>query len=232
MSKPRHGVPCYQHDSYHPECSDCYHICGGEHASRDCGEPVSKERKNFGTILTNASAADRPDGDFYGTPSDVTQALFNFLPTISIRVWEPASGTGSMARVIEATGREVIETDLSNGQDFLETTSLLAPWIITNPPFKLAHRFIEHAARLKAQGIALLLKSQYWHASGRRLLFERLRPSYVFPLTWRPDFHYGRKGGSPTMDVLWTVWLHPYTQPTLYIPLPRPVALKQGVQPA
>lgn len=30
-------------------------------------------------------------------------------------------------------------------------------------------------------------------------------PSYVLPLTWRPDFLYGAKSGRPTMELLWTV---------------------------
>lgn len=30
--------------------------------------------------------------------------------------------------------------------------------------------------------------------------------AYVLPLTWRPDFMGGERGGTPTMEVHWTVW--------------------------
>jgi hypothetical protein len=51
----------------------------------------------------------------------------------------------------------------------------------------------------------MLLKSQYWHAAKRHQLFNTHTPAYILPLTWRPDFMFGERGGAPTMDVLWTV---------------------------
>jgi hypothetical protein len=67
-----------------------------------------------------------------------------------------------------------------------------------------------------------LLKSQYWHSKRREKLFQRIRPAQVFPLTWRPDFHFGAKGSAPTMEVLWTVWRSPYRSKfTKYEPLSK-----------
>ena len=34
-------------------------------------------------------------------------------------VWEPAAGSGKMARVLEAAGLRVLSTDILAGQDFL-----------------------------------------------------------------------------------------------------------------
>ena len=74
----------------------------------------------------------------------------------------------------------------------------------------------------------MLLKSQYWHAAKRAQLFREIPPSYVLPLTWRPDFLFkernGEKGASPLMDVMWCVWLTPHMQGayTEYKPLMRP----------
>ena len=78
--------------------------------------------------------------------------------------------------------------------------------MITNPPFALSEAFILKALQ-HAPIVAMLLKSQYWHAAKRQQLFNAHMPAYIFPLTWRPDFMFGERGGAPTMDVLWTVWI-------------------------
>lgn len=163
--------------------------------------------------------------DFYPTPPDVTIAILDFLALpIKYTIWEPACGTGAMSKVIEERGYLTISTDISHagygeeGQDFLKTTRK-ADAIITNPPFKLASQFIEHAVPL-ANTVALLLKSQFWHAATRTPLFNKFKPAYILPLTWRAKF-IPERGKSPTMDHLWCVWVKGHTE-TKYIPLTRP----------
>lgn len=166
------------------------------------------------SVLANRSAADRRDKDYYPTPSEVTHALMRFLQLEpSTRIWECACGEGHMAEVIKEYGHEVIATDIREtgygigGRDFTQEAELLAPVIITNPPFKVSEQFIRHAIGLGADMVAMLLKSQYWHAERRTKLFSELPPAYVLALNWRPDFLFGAKGGAPTMEVLWTVWI-------------------------
>ena len=175
--------------------------------------------------LANATAKDRPPTDFYQTPDAVTLALMGWLSLNRADViWEPACGDGMMQRVLERSGNRVIGTDLSSGKDFL-STERTADWIITNPPFSRATEFIERAHAVRPRkGIALLLKSQFWHALRRNELFYRLRPAAVLPLSWRPDFLFGAKSGAPTMEVLWTVWrMSPHNPSlTIYEPLARP----------
>lgn len=174
-------------------------------------------------ILANRSASDRPATDFYATPYDVTRALLLYLSLPkTTTIWEPAAGDGRMVKEIEANGYRCRSTDLSAGEDFLQATSNLDEWIITNPPFIHARAFIEKAAQLAPQGFAYLLKSQFWHAATRRELFYRYRPSYVLPLSWRPDFLFGSKSSSPTMEVLWTVWQPPFDKETILDVLARP----------
>ncbi|GAB7057372.1 hypothetical protein JCM16163A_41210 [Paenibacillus sp. YK5] len=78
--------------------------------------------------------------------------------------------------------------------------------IITNPPFNLSADFILKAIG-EADVVAMVLKSQYWHASKRTKLFQQYPPAYVLALNWRPDFLNKERGGSPTMECLWTVWI-------------------------
>ena len=165
-----------------------------------------------GNTLANKSAKDRPPTDFYPTPPNVTVALMNYLniPKDAV-IWEPACGQGHMSKAIEGLGYKVISTELEqtgygeNGVDFLTCEPKECSFIITNPPFNISVEFIERAFSL-GKPVALLLKSQYWHAQKKTEIFKKYKPRYVLPLNWRPDFHFGKKGGSPTMEVLWTVW--------------------------
>ena len=132
-----------------------------------------------------------------------------------------------MARCLSRHGYSVCSTTLHDqgfghvGVDFLTTEAAAGQMVITNPPFKLAAEFIQHCVRLQVP-FALLLKSQFWHAAGRLRLFEQHRPQAVLPLTWRPDFHFGSKGGAPTMEVCWTVWGRHPAETTNYYPLNKP----------
>lgn len=179
-------------------------------------------------VLANASAADRPDTDFYATPEDVTEALILKMGwPKSMTVWEPAAGDGRMANVFLNRGYKVMPTDISEGPEWDFThwsrpVDCLGDLIVTNPPFIASEQFIHSAYQLRPQAFAFLLKSQYWHASRRYKLFHQCRPSRILPLTWRPDFLFGKKSSAPTMDVLWTVWEYPYDNTTTtFEPLTR-----------
>ena len=177
----------------------------------------------------------RRELDFYPTPSNVTEALMLFLAKQGLgvmKIWEPACGSGAMSKVMEAHGHNVFSSDIQYLSFGHETVDYLAAApkvnmdaIITNPPFSLAEDFIRKSVS-EARVVAMLLKSQYWHASSRRRLFEDLQPSFVLPLTWRPDFleHtrlLGEKKGAPTMEVAWTVWIKGNAD-TRYMPLGKP----------
>lgn len=186
-----------------------------------------------GSVLANRSAIDRNKTDFYETPVEVTEALLDFLEERRHlvlecdEIWEPACGRGKMAEVMRGRGYHVVCTDLhdhgygESGVDFLKKNRG-SSWIITNPPFSLATEFVKRAMELE-RNCAFLVKSQFWHAKTRLALFREHQPSYVLPLTWRPDFLFGAKSGSPTMECCWVVWAGPpgwnYTE---YLPLEKP----------
>ena len=189
-----------------------------------------------GSILANRSAVDRNKTDYYRTPPEVTVALLNFLeeqgrlcPSSDCVIWEPACGTGEMVEAMEGKGYTVKFSDLyptgyrgdNAPVDFLKSDpSVFCDWIITNPPFSQAEKFIRRALEI-GKPCAFLLKSQFWHARSRLPLFREHPPAYVLPLTWRPDFLWGAKSSSPTMECLWTVWLGKDVI-TEYHPLERP----------
>ena len=172
------------------------------------------------SLANSGDQAKRRELDFYPTPPEVTHALMQFLTSKNLInknsvVWEPACGNGAMSEVLSEYSGAVMSSDVRNTEygtgkvDFL-SAEIPCGAIITNPPFALAEQFIRHAIG-QSTLVAMLLKSQYWHAAKRINLFKEFPPAYVLPLTWRPDFLYDQRQngakGAPTMEVLWTVWV-------------------------
>jgi hypothetical protein len=152
----------------------------------------------------------RQDRDLYITPAWVTEELLKHIRKPR-RVWEPASGTGSMADTIRKhTSAEVLESDISTGSDFLTTTGNFAGDIITNPPFNLARQFIEHAlqATKQHQGLcAFLLKVDFDSGKTRRHLFQN-HPAFLFKLTLLQRIVWFDNGPAtaPSENHAWFVW--------------------------
>ena len=154
------------------------------------------------------NAHERKPYDFYPTPPEVTHALVSRIPVIARqRVWEPACGDGAMVRVLESRGAKVAASDVRETSvgvvhdflaDFGPDEGPEIDWIITNPPFQPAAKFIEKCLHLKTcekyrtLSFAFLLKSTYWHSKKRLGLFNKAPPSWVLPLTWRPAF-FGKR---------------------------------------
>ncbi len=162
--------------------------------------------RNLGAAMAGGNGT-RREHDFYPTAPEATLALLKkeqrHLEAYGT-VWEPACGDGAIAKLLPGN---VIATDLIDRgygtlADFL-TSPKRAPAIVTNPPFKLARQFIEHAWWLEVDYLALLLKSTFWHAANRVSLWRGWAPTVEYKLTWRLDF---TGQGSPTMDCSWIVW--------------------------
>jgi hypothetical protein len=171
-------------------------------------------------LANGGDSTKRRELDFYPTPPEVTHALMQFLEMKGLvcrdsLIWEPACGNGAMSSVLSEYADDVHSTDIRQtgfgigGSDFL-TSQFDCDAVITNPPFVLSEQFITHAL-CQSPIVAMLLKSQYWHAQKRVELFKKHSPAYVLPLTWRPDFLFDQREngakGAPTMEVHWTVWV-------------------------
>lgn len=160
----------------------------------------------------------RKERDLYETPEWVTEALLPHLHLSSINgsIWEPACGSGKMARVLEAKLRGVVQSDIDTGTDFLLVQGSDAKGIdaiITNPPYDLAQEFIEHALRLMepVQGIiAMLLRTDFDHAKSRAHLFRDC-PAYSKKLVlmkriaWFVEAN-GKPKASPSFNHAWYIW--------------------------
>lgn len=171
--------------------------------------------------------------DYYSTPREVTIALIDFLKhegliEQSMTVLEPACGEGAISEVLIENGYKVVSSDIretgygTGSVDFLDGNRINGiDWVITNPPFLMAHAFI-YKCFFMGKRFALLLKSQYWHSARRLNTFRERKPYAVCPLTWRPAF----TGNANLMDFLWTVWTEDDCE-TKYVPLAKPQTNEQ-----
>ena len=128
---------------------------------------------------------DRDDKDFYPTPPEATEALFEREEFYG-NVWECASGDGAMSKVIEKYNNcyssDIQTTDWiygDTGVDFLSKTynyeNMMAHThnnIITNPPYRYAREFVEQAKKYANKKIAMLLKLVFLESKGRYEMFQ------------------------------------------------------------
>jgi hypothetical protein len=185
------------------------------------------------TIAASKERWERKPADFYPTPSEATEALLDYLSLLGPkRIHEPCCGEGHISKVLEAHGHRVTSSDLHDtgygtpGIDYLATREKNPRFydydaVITNPPFSLAEQFIRRALR-DAPLVAMFLPNNYWHAEGRRRLFESRPPMAVLALTWRPAFLEKERGKSPLSNFIWTVWNDAYRGSTQYKLLAKP----------
>jgi len=160
----------------------------------------------------------RNTNDFYPTPDSATQALLN-REYFSVDVWEPACGDGAISKMLERRNHTVISTDLidygygSSGRDFLFEQELLAPSIITNPPFSLAHEFAQKALDLGATKLALLVRLQFLEGIKRGEFFSRHPPATVWVFSKRLSFNVdGKFKSGGVMAFAWFVWKKDITE--------------------
>lgn len=189
--------------------------------------------KGLGRSMTGGGdKVNRRGNDYYPTPPDVTRALLRVEHHCIANtaregvVWEPCGRGGAIMRELERDGFTPVGTDIvadpANGveqADLLTVKRSKAKAVVTNPPFAIAGEMIWHLLdTLKVEYLALLLKSQFWHAEGRRELFRLYPPARIYALTWRPDFI---GGGAPTMECQWCVWQRGWASGTHYHLLAR-----------
>ena len=108
---------------------------------------------------SNHSDEDREQHDFYATEPKALELLLekeHFFPY----VWECACGNGHLSEVLKAHGYEVRSSDLCAREyedteelDFLKVSkddirNDFQRDIITNPPYKYAKEFVEHALEI------------------------------------------------------------------------------------
>ena len=110
--------------------------------------------KNFSA---NNASGKRKKSDFYETPYSLTRKFLD-VETFdkSLSVCEPACGAGAISKILEERWQSNKVTAYDKETNFLWETGNY-DYIVTNPPFSLAHEFIQKAKLVANNKFALLL---------------------------------------------------------------------------
>jgi hypothetical protein len=177
---------------------------------------------------SNHTSEERESNDYYATEPKALELLLE-LELFAPNVWECACGEGHLSEVLMNRGYNVISSDLIDrgygyaGVDFLETTKPFDGDIITNPPYKFAKEFVEHALDLITDGhkVAMFLKVQFLEGKARRELFEKHPPKVIYVASSRllcaknGEFDKMRAGGGSAVAYAWFIWEKGYTGDTI-----------------
>ena len=175
----------------------------------------------------NYAQNERESNDYYATEPKAAHLLME-VEQFSPMIWECACGEGHLAKEFEKAGYKVYATDLIDRgygfqQDFLATPAppVYGFDIITNPPYKYAQEFVEHALDISADGckVAMLLKIQFLEGKARKELFKKYPPKTIYVSSGRlrcamnGDFEKYAK--SNAVCYAWYVWQKGYTGDTV-----------------
>ena len=180
----------------------------------------------------------REKDDYYPTPPEATKAMMGRCPWLvhtgfqpgdegqeghKYDIWEPACGEGHMSKVFEEYGLRTYSTDLvdrgygdAHNVDFLMEQKSHAPWIVTNPPYKLANDFVKHAYKLQSEsqygeGFIFLLRLAFLEGQKRYAeIFKDMPPTKVLVHTKRLTLIRGDHDeawyGSGKTAMAWFIW--------------------------
>lgn len=126
--------------------------------------------------------AEREKNDFYATNPHAMEIALPYFKAIGLshNVWECACGEGHLSEVLIKNGYNVYSSDLidrgyGDTKNFLACTEPFDGDILTNPPFKLAEKFVQRGMELVDDGhkVCLFLKIQFLESKSRYELFKK-----------------------------------------------------------
>ncbi len=168
---------------------------------------------------SNHSENERENNDYYATDPVALELLLE-KEQFSDRIWECACGAGHLSKVLENHGYDVKSTDLiyrgygQGGIDFLTYNGEFDGDIITNPPYKYAKEFVEHAIETVTDNhkVAMFLKLQFLEGKARRTLFDKYPPKTIYVATGRinccknGDFSKRQRDNNSAVAYAWFIW--------------------------
>lgn len=166
----------------------------------------------------------RAENDFYATDPIAIEGLMK-IEKLAYDIWEPACGMGHLAEPLKKAGYRVRCTDLidrgygEGGVDFLKQTGFIfCGDIITNPPYKLAEKFIRHGLEIIPEGykLCLFMKLTFLEGKKRQELFKEYPPKRVWVSSSRINCatNGNFEGTSSMMAQAWYIWEKGYQGPT------------------
>lgn len=146
----------------------------------------------------NNRKADAEANDYYATEPKAVELLLE-NEDFNHYIWECACGGGHITNVLKSAGYSVKSSDIidrgcKNTEiiDFLKTSKQdvardFPRDIVTNPPYKYAKEFVEHALDISMDStkVAMFLKLTFLEGKARRELFAKYPPKKVYVFSSR-----------------------------------------------
>lgn len=188
---------------------------------------TGNKRSAYATLgASNHSGGEREIDDYYATDPKALEVFLDKIDEDGIRlhknIWECACGEGHLSEVLKSRGYSVKSTDIidrgyseTSPVDFLKTNSYIYKGdILTNPPYKYAKEFVEKAMEVTRIGAytVMFLKIQFLEGQGRKELFKKYPPKYVYVNSKRQvcakngDFNKYANGTGTAICYCWFVW--------------------------
>src|SRR5690554_5522220 len=152
----------------------------------------------------------RRESDFYKTPESTIRSLFDVLyPPGGSEMCDPCAGDGRIIRVfkerypwfktfaveIRPEERENLEDAgteyIHSGIDFLEIGEIypIPRVFITNPPYSIAQKVIEHCFEIAPDAeVIMLLRQGFFSSKARKPFWDKHPVTQLYPLVERPSF--------------------------------------------
>lgn len=180
---------------------------------------------------SNHTSKQRQTNDYYATEPVAIDGLAHIWD-IPHMVYECACGEGHLSKRLEELGHKVYSTDLINrgygkgDVDFLQVKSLPdeCNCILTNPPYKIADKFVIHSLELLPEGgyCVMFLKTTFLEGKKRyQTIFSQTPPKYMFQFVSRvlcaknADFETMIEGGGSAVSYAWFIWEKGYKGDTI-----------------
>ena len=181
---------------------------------------IGNKAATFATLAaSNHSAGEREVNDYYATEPKAVELLLE-KETFNKHILEPSCGEGHISNVLIAHDYDVESYDLIDRgygrvQDFFDIQEFNGD-IITNPPYKVAAQFVQHAIDIVPIGnkVAMFLKLQFLEDKARRKFFNSNPPKTVYVASGRLNCAKNGefdKYTSSAVAYAWFVWEKGYT---------------------
>lgn len=166
----------------------------------------------------------RERNDYYATDPIAVEWLLK-LEDFSDDILEPACGEGHLSKRMIELGKNVVSSDIiDRGYGEVKNFFDYDSWhgdIITNPPYKFAQEFVEHAIKIIPEGrkVAMFLKIQFLEGKRRKEFFMKNPPIRVWVSSSRircalnGDFNTTKNGSA--VCYAWFVWQKGYKGDTI-----------------
>lgn len=169
---------------------------------------------------SNHTEKEREVNDYYATEPKAAELLIE-LEHFDKNIWECACGEGHLSKVFKEHGYNVFSSDLidrgyGEQMDFFKCNKPFKGDIITNPPYKYAAEFVEHAMQLVTDGhkVAMFLKLQFLESAKRAELFKKYPAKRIWVASHRLNCAMNgefEKYPSSAVAYAWFVWEKGYT---------------------